>query len=208
MVVFGGDENVGVERGDFLAPSLRVRLAVLMHPRWYRLIEERQLVILDVDNLKFRVLAAFQDIVHPLRNGRGFSSRSRMPTMIPIFSISLFILSGAVPKSICGLAQLGDHFRACSLLLLTLASCWSSFSAASSPSFLSDPYSCVFSLSERTDTRLSRSSACFSKDAVATSWPSGVSCTTRARRSLAVDFRTTSPIFSRRSMAAVMEPLA
>src|SRR2546428_5431382 len=41
MVVFGGDENVGVERGNFLAPRLRVRIAVLMHCRWYRLIEKR-----------------------------------------------------------------------------------------------------------------------------------------------------------------------
>src|SRR5438105_12855899 len=77
MVVFGGNENVGVERRNFLAPSLRVRLAVLMHPRWYELIEKRQLVILDVNNLKLRILAAFQDIVHPLCDGRGFPSRSR-----------------------------------------------------------------------------------------------------------------------------------
>src|SRR5438445_12141402 len=48
-----------------------------MHCRWHRLIEERQFVILDVDNLKLRVLAAFQDIVHPLCDGRGFPSRSR-----------------------------------------------------------------------------------------------------------------------------------
>src|SRR5882724_3260271 len=58
MVVFGGDENVGVERGNLFAPRLRVRLAVLMHRGWYRLIEERQLVIVDIDDLKFRVLAA------------------------------------------------------------------------------------------------------------------------------------------------------
>src|SRR4030088_41008 len=52
MVVFGGDENVGVERGNFLAPSVRVRLAVLMHRRWYWLIEERQVVNLGGDNLQ------------------------------------------------------------------------------------------------------------------------------------------------------------
>src|SRR6266436_8458501 len=75
MVVFGGDENVSVKRGNFIAPSVRVGLAVLMHRRWYWLIEERQLVVLDVDNLKLCVLAAFQDIVHPLCDGRGFTSR-------------------------------------------------------------------------------------------------------------------------------------
>src|SRR3979490_583689 len=77
MVVFGGDENVGVERGNFLAPSVRVRLAVLMHRRWYWLIEEGQLVILDIDILKLCVLAPFQDIVNPRCDGPGFPSRSR-----------------------------------------------------------------------------------------------------------------------------------
>src|SRR5690349_3684503 len=77
MVVFGGDENVGVEPGNFLAPSLRVGLAVLMHPGCYGLIEERELVILDVDNLKIRIFAAFQYVVHPLCDGCGFPSRSR-----------------------------------------------------------------------------------------------------------------------------------
>src|SRR5580704_9361430 len=77
MVVLGGDENVGVERGNFLTPMVRVRLTVLMHRRGYRLIEERKFVILDIDNLKLRVLAAFQDIVQPRCDGRGFPSRSR-----------------------------------------------------------------------------------------------------------------------------------
>src|SRR6266851_2499092 len=92
MVVFGGDENIGVERGNFLAPSLRMGLAVLMRPGWYGLIEERQLVIFDVDHLKLRVLAGFQDIVHPLCYGRGLPPRSRTADMIPIFSISSFSL--------------------------------------------------------------------------------------------------------------------
>jgi len=59
------------------APSLRVRLAVLVHARGYGFIEERQLVVFDVDNLKVRVLPALQDIVHPLGDGYGFSSRPR-----------------------------------------------------------------------------------------------------------------------------------
>src|ERR1700692_867959 len=77
MVVFGGDENVGVERGNFLAPSFRMWVAVLMHYRWHGFIEERQLVILNVDNLKLCVLAALQDIEHPLCHGRGFPPWSR-----------------------------------------------------------------------------------------------------------------------------------
>jgi len=77
MVVFGGDENKGVEGGDLLAPSFSVRLAVLMHDGRHRLIEERQLVILDIHNLELRVLAALEEVVHPLCDGGGFSSRSR-----------------------------------------------------------------------------------------------------------------------------------
>jgi hypothetical protein len=60
-----------------------------------------------------------------------------LPTMIPIFSISPFLPSGAVSKSICVAAKLRDHILDCSLRYLTSA-CWLSFSAASSPSFLSD----------------------------------------------------------------------
>src|SRR5579864_1126335 len=85
MVVFWGDKNVGIEGGDFLAPSVRVRLGVLVHRGWYGLIEERQLVILNVDNFKLRVLAAFQDIVHPLCNGPGFPSWSRAADDDPNF---------------------------------------------------------------------------------------------------------------------------
>src|ERR1700730_8552802 len=77
MVVFGGDENVSVERGNFLAPSFCMWIAVLMHYGWHGFIEERQLVILNVDNLKLRVLADLQDIEHPLCHGRGFPPRSR-----------------------------------------------------------------------------------------------------------------------------------
>ena len=59
------------------APSLRVRLAVLVHARGYGFIEERQFVVFDVDDLKLRVVPAFQDNVHPLCDGYGFSSRPR-----------------------------------------------------------------------------------------------------------------------------------
>src|ERR1700680_4845676 len=77
MVVFWGDENVGVECGNFLAPALCVGLAILMHYWGHRLIEKWQFVILDVYNFELRVVAAFQQVVHPLCDGRGFPSRSR-----------------------------------------------------------------------------------------------------------------------------------
>src|SRR5439155_24696151 len=188
--------------------SLRVRLAVLMHCRWHRLIEERQFVILDVDNLKLRVLAVFQDIVHPLCNGRGFPSRSRTADDDSNFPLVPLFPSSAVPKSIRRLAQLPYHFVARSLLLLIFACCFSSFSAASSPSFLSDPSVCFFSRSDSADMSASRSFACRSKHDVASRLPSAVSSTTRSRRSRGLDLRTTNPRFSRRSTAAVIEPLA
>ena len=77
MVVFGGDENVGIECGNFLAPVLCVGLAVLVHDGRDRFIEKRQFVVLDIDNFKLRVVAGFQEVVHPLCDGRGFPSRSR-----------------------------------------------------------------------------------------------------------------------------------
>src|SRR5260370_14544947 len=77
MVVFGGDENVGVERGNFFAPCLRVRFAVLMHYGRHRFIEQWQFVIFDIDNLKLGVIAAFQEVVNPLCNGRSFPAGPR-----------------------------------------------------------------------------------------------------------------------------------
>src|ERR1700676_1259678 len=77
MVVFGGDENIGVKRSNFVAPALRMRLPVLMHYGGHRLIEEWPFVILDCDNFKLPGVGAFQEVVRPLCDGRGFPSRSR-----------------------------------------------------------------------------------------------------------------------------------
>src|SRR4029077_14470111 len=77
MVVFGGDKNVSVERGNFIAPSFRMWVAVLMHYWWHGFIKERQLVVLNVDNLKLRVLATLQNIEYPLCHRRGFPPRPR-----------------------------------------------------------------------------------------------------------------------------------
>src|ERR1700688_9442 len=98
MVVFGGDKNVGVERSNVLAPDLRVRFAVLMHYGRHRLIEERQLVIPDIDHLKLSILAAFQNVVCPFSDGRGFPSRSRTTDDDSNFQHFLFLPSGTVLK--------------------------------------------------------------------------------------------------------------
>src|ERR1700735_5009121 len=99
MVVFRGDKNVGVERSNFLAPSLRVRFAVLFHYGRHRLIEERQLVILDIDHLELRILAAFQNVMCPFCDGGGFSSRSRTTGDDSNFQHLLFLLSRAFFRS-------------------------------------------------------------------------------------------------------------
>jgi len=69
-----------------------VRFALLMHYGRDRLIEEWQLVILDIYNLKLRVVPAVKEIVHPLCDSRSFSSGRVLPTMIPTLSISFFSL--------------------------------------------------------------------------------------------------------------------
>jgi hypothetical protein len=60
--------------------------------------EQRELVILDVDNLKIRVFVAFQDVVHPLCDGCGFPSRSRTADDDSNVQHFLFLPSGAVSK--------------------------------------------------------------------------------------------------------------
>src|SRR5580693_3664745 len=97
MVVFGGDENVGVECGNFFAPPLCMGFAVLMHDWGYRFIEEWQFVVLDIDNFKLRVVAVFQKVVHPLCDSCSLPSRSRTADDDSNLYHLLFLHSGAVP---------------------------------------------------------------------------------------------------------------
>jgi len=61
---------------QFSRPTLCVGLSVLMHDGGYRLIEEWQFVVLDIDNFKLRVVAVFQKVVYPLCDSRRLPSRS------------------------------------------------------------------------------------------------------------------------------------
>jgi hypothetical protein len=56
-----------------------VRLAVLPHGGRYGFIQQRQLVILDVDDLELRVFAAFQDVMRPPRHCGGLPAGPRTP---------------------------------------------------------------------------------------------------------------------------------
>src|SRR5882672_11750807 len=138
MIVFGGYENISVKRSNFVTPALRVRFAVLMHYGGHRLIEERQFVILDVDNFKLRVVAAFQEVVCPLCDGRSFPPRSRTSNDDSNLQHFIPLPFWRGPQLNCGSSEVRNHFLTCSLLPLTLASWWLSLSAARSPSFLSD----------------------------------------------------------------------
>src|ERR1700722_5540071 len=92
MVVFRGDKNVSVERSNFLAPSLRVRFAVLMHYGRHRLIEERQRVILDIDIVNSAFLWLFRMSCAHFATAAAFRPGRVLPTMIPTFSIFSFSL--------------------------------------------------------------------------------------------------------------------
>src|SRR6476646_10955170 len=77
MVVLGRDENVGVKRADLGGPRFGVRLTVLPHYWWRRLVQKRQVEILDVDKLEFGVAALLCDFVNPFTNSLAISARPR-----------------------------------------------------------------------------------------------------------------------------------
>ena len=68
MVVLGGDDDEPVERGDLVGPPLGVLVLVLAQRRRQRLVEVRQRVVAQVDQLELRVAAARGDVEHPLRD--------------------------------------------------------------------------------------------------------------------------------------------
>jgi hypothetical protein len=77
MVVLGRDENVGIERTNFRGPRFGVRLTVLPHYWWYRLVEKRQVEILDVYEFELSVAALFRDFIDPLRYRAARASTPR-----------------------------------------------------------------------------------------------------------------------------------
>ena len=65
VVVLGRDDDEAVERGDLLGPALRVRLAYWPSDGGYRLVEVRQLVVEQVDQLELGVVALRGDLEDP-----------------------------------------------------------------------------------------------------------------------------------------------
>src|SRR4029077_2927990 len=129
MVVFGGDKNVSVERGNFLAPSFRMWVAVLMHYWWHGFIKERQLVVLNVDNLKLRVLATLQNIEYPLCHRRGFPPRPRTA----YDDSNLQHVSLSLRRACAFVFGRSPHQDRCMALLSRFKARWDLFSEVSKP---------------------------------------------------------------------------
>src|SRR6478609_9588020 len=77
MVVLGRDEDVGVKRADLGSPRFGVRLTVLPHYWWRRLVEKGQVEIFDVHEFELRVAALLRDFVNPFSHGLAISARAR-----------------------------------------------------------------------------------------------------------------------------------
>ena len=84
MVVLGRDENVGIENGDLSRPPFGVRLTVLPHYCWRRLVEQRQVEIFDVYEFEFGVAALFRDFIDPLRYRLAISTRARASISVAV----------------------------------------------------------------------------------------------------------------------------
>ena len=70
MVVLGRHEDERVEGCDLGRPCLRVIVRVLAEDRRDRLVEQREIVILDVDELELGVAARARDLVDPASRRR------------------------------------------------------------------------------------------------------------------------------------------
>jgi hypothetical protein len=71
MVVFRGDEDVAVERGDLRRPGLGVVLAVLPGGRRHRLVEQGQVLLGDVDQLELGIGTLAGVLIDPVGHGRA-----------------------------------------------------------------------------------------------------------------------------------------
>jgi hypothetical protein len=69
VIVLRRDENETIERSDLRRPLFGVRLRILPQARRQRLVEQRQVVVFDVDELEFGVGALARDFVSPLGDG-------------------------------------------------------------------------------------------------------------------------------------------
>ena|GEM_PF-5209225 len=77
VVVFGSDEDVGIERADLLGPPFRVRFAILPHTRRQRLVKQREVVVKYVDQFEYCLAAFLSDAVYLARNRDVVPVRTR-----------------------------------------------------------------------------------------------------------------------------------
>ena len=77
MIVLGGHEDERVEGFDLGRPCLRVIIRVLAEDRRDRLVEQREIVILDVDELELGIAARARDLVDPASHSLALPPRPR-----------------------------------------------------------------------------------------------------------------------------------
>jgi hypothetical protein len=79
VVILGRDEHVRIERADLCSPRFGVCVAVLAHDRRHGLVEEREVVVRDIDQLKLGITALFREVVYPPGDSRIIAPRARAP---------------------------------------------------------------------------------------------------------------------------------
>src|SRR6266849_2800310 len=77
MIILGRDEDKTIERTDLRGPRFGVRLTVLPHDGRHRLVEERQVEVLNVHEFELGVGALFCDFVDPFGDGLAVATRPR-----------------------------------------------------------------------------------------------------------------------------------
>src|SRR5882672_7455288 len=69
MIIFRRDEDIAIKSTDLGGPCFGVRLGILTHYRWHRLVEERQVEIFNVHEFELGVGALLCDFVNPFSHG-------------------------------------------------------------------------------------------------------------------------------------------
>src|SRR5882672_12688470 len=77
MIIFRRDEDIAIKSTDLGGPCFGVRLGILTHYRWHRLVEERQVEVFNVHEFELGVGALLRDFVNPFSHGLAVATWSR-----------------------------------------------------------------------------------------------------------------------------------
>jgi hypothetical protein len=107
VVVLGRHEDVGVEGRDLRRPCLGVLVGVPAHNRRHRLVEERQIEVFDVHEIKLGVAALSRDFVNPFGHGLAPATGPRASDDDGN-SKHKFILCGFQMRGVCPYESMSD----------------------------------------------------------------------------------------------------